>query len=161
MRAPVTSVKHYVQKSLTTVASGTIDSFTVVHAVTTAANTDSDEVQEGSVVKAVYVEMWARSGTATEGAVLISLYKKPGIGTAMSFADHIALFDYDNKKNILYHTQGLTNSTDVAATPFIRQWFKIPKGKQRMGLNDSIILAVSAQVLSVDICGFAVYKEYN
>ncbi len=162
MRAPITSVKHYVQISLETVAAGAIKSNTLVHARATADVTDADEVHEGAIVKAVYVEMWIRAGSTSPGSVLVSLYKKPGIGTAMTFADHIALFDYDNKKNVLYHTQGLMNDQDADAIPFVRGWFKIPKGKQRFGLNDSLILATSAQgAIDVIECGFATYKEYT
>ncbi len=162
MRAPISSVKHYVQISLETVVAGAIKSNTLAHAVTMANNTDADEVVEGSVIKAVFVELWVRAGSTSPGSVLVTLYKKPGIGTAMTFADHIALFDYDNKKNIFYHTQGLMNDQDADAIAFVRGWFKIPKGKQRFGLNDSLILATSAQgAIDVIECGFATYKEYT
>ncbi len=161
MRAPISSVKHYVQISLATVLSGQIGTNTLAHAVKTASLGDSDEVQEGAVIKAVFVELWVRAGDTSPGSTLVTLYKKPGIGTAMTFADQVDLWNYDNKKNILYHTQGLTNDQDADAIPFVRQWFKIPKSKQRFGLNDSLILAISAQALDNIICGFATYKEYT
>ncbi len=77
----------------------------------------------------------------------------------MSQAEHVALFDYDNKRNVMYHTQGITNDGVANATPFVRQWFKIPKGKQRMGLKESLNLAISTQAEAVNYCGFALYKE--
>ncbi len=161
MKTPISSVKHYVQISLQTVLAGAIGTFTLAHSVAPASLGDADEVREGSVIKAVYIELWVRAGDTAPGSTLVSFYKKPGIGTAMTFADQVALWSYDNKKNVLYHTQGLTNDQDADAIPFVRQWFKIPKGKQRMGLNDSLILAVSAQALDNILCGFATYKEYN
>ncbi len=161
MKPPITSVKHYVQKSLSTVTVGTITSFTICRAVNTASLTDDDEIHEGAVVKAVYVEMWVKAGDTAGGSTLVTLYKKPGIGTAMTFADHTNLWDYDNKKNIFYHTQGITPRQEANPVAFVRQWFKIPKGKQRFGLNDSLILAISAQALDNIICGFATYKEYT
>ncbi len=79
----------------------------------------------------------------------------------MTAAQSAALHAYDNKKNVLYHTQGLTNDADADAIPFIRQWFKIPKGKQRFGLDDTLLLAVHSQALDHVICGFMTYKEYK
>ncbi len=132
----------------------------IAHAVErTLANT-ALEVAEGAIVKAVFIEMWVRSGTAVEGAVLLTFSKNPDLGTP-AFADTIALDAWTNKKNVFYHTQGLTNDENADAIPFIRQWFKIPKGKQRMGLGDRLILTTTAQAIDADICGFATYKEYG
>ncbi len=91
----------------------------------------------------------------------MTFYKKPGDGSAMTFAEHVDLHNYTNKKNIFYHTQGLFNDNDADAIAFIRGWFKVPKGKQRMGLNDSMHLLITAQApVDASICGFATYKEY-
>ncbi len=118
------------------------------------------EVVEGAVVKAVYVELWViGQSDAASGNVLVSLYKRPGDATDMTAAEHGDLNSYTNKKNILYHTQGITNDGVANATPFVRQWFKIPKGKQRFGLNDRLSLAVMTQAEAVNYCGFATYKE--
>ncbi len=122
---------------------------------------DANEVEVGATIKAVFVEMWVRAGDTAGGSTLISLYKMPGDGSPMTFADQVNLHDYSNKKNVLYHTQGITNDQDADATPFIRQWFKIPKGKQRFGLGDALRLSISAQALDNIICGFMTYKEYS
>ncbi len=160
MRAPIHAVKHYTQKTLTTVTVGTINLMSIAKAVISTSANLANEVIEGAIVKAVYVEMWARGQDTSAGSVLISLVKVPD-GQGLSFGDQANLFAYTNKKNVLYHTQGLTNHSLDAAVPFVRQWFKIPKGKQRMGLGDELLLGVSAQALDVNICGFAVYKEYR
>ncbi len=158
MRPIISSKKHYVQKSLSTVLAGATD---VVNIVTADGGSNPDSVVEGAIVKAVFVEMWVRAGDTAPGSVLISLMKLPGSGLVPTFAKLIALDTYDNKKNILYHTQGLTNDQDADAIPFVRQWFKIPKGKQRFGQDDQIILTISAQALDAIICGFATFKEYT
>ncbi len=161
MRAPIHSVKHYIQTSLTTILGGASLNIPLVHAVAIQNVNAAIEVQEGAIVKAVFVEMWVRSSELTPGTALISLVKTLN-NTNMDFADSIALNDYDNKKNILYHTQGLTNENSTSAIPFVRQWFKIPKGKQRFGLGDKLSLHISSQA-AIDnvICGFAIYKEYT
>jgi len=81
-------------------------------------------------------------------------------GQTPTFADMSALNLYTNKKNVLYHTQGLSNDQDADAIPFVRQWFKIPKGKQRFGLADRLYLVVSAIAIDQTICGHMVFKEY-
>ncbi len=161
MRAPIHSVKHYIQQSLATVTGGALVNFTIAKARPTASIINAEDIVEGSVVKAVFVEMWVRSSEISPGTILVSLVKIPGIGAITTFADIVALNNYDNKKNVLYHTQGLTNDADANAVPFLRQWFKIPKGKQRFGLDDRLVLAVASQA-AIDnvICGFATYKEY-
>ncbi len=160
MRAPINSKKHYVQKSLATVTGGTIEVVQLVVAQDIPGTPDT-EVRAGAIVKAVFVEMWVRSSGTSPGTVLVSLVKTPD-GQTINFTDHTALNDYANKKNVLYHTQGLVNDQDADAIPFVRQWFKIPKGKQRFGLGDQLRLAVSAQApVDLVICGFATYKEYT
>jgi len=160
MKPVINTRKHYVQWTITPIAQAT----TVIQKIATAvpgpdANTNI-EVVEGAVIKAVYVELWViGQSDSASGNFLGSLYKKPGDATSMTQAEHVDLHNYTNKKNVLYHTQGITNDGVANATPFIRQWFKIPKGKQRMGLQDSIQLALSTQAESANFCGFATYKE--
>ncbi len=158
MRAPVTSVKHYVQTSLSTVLAGASTAITLA-SVVDQPNAGA-EVHAGSVIKAVFVELWVRAGDTSPGSTLVTLLKAPD-GQTPSFADMADLDNYNNKKNIFYHTQGLTNDQDADAIPFVRQWFKIPKGKQRFGTGDTLFLVVSAQALDNIICGFTVYKEYT
>ncbi len=160
MRAPIHSQKHYVQVSLATVLAGAGLNTTIVHGVAIGNVNQPFEVTEGATVKAVFVEMWVRTGDTAPGTSLLTLVKTVDNGT-MVFADAVNLNDYGNKKNILYHTQGLINDQDSTATPFLRAWFKIPKGKQRFGLGDKLSLHIAAQALDNHVCGFMTYKEYT
>ena len=159
MKSPINSTKHYFQISLATVANGVIANFQPIDAVEQTLANLSQEVRAGAVVKAVFIELWIRA-TAAEGAVLVSLYKTEGGAGPMNFGNQTALHSYENKKNIFYHTQGLSNDNANAAIPFMRQWFKIPKGKQRFGLGDGLRISISAQVAGQTVCGFVTYKEY-
>jgi len=160
LRQIVNSKKHYVQVSLATITGGS----SVVTNIVVAADipgTSNAEVPVGAVVKAVFVEMWLRSTELSPGTVLVSLVKCPDAQT-ITFADHTNLNDYANKKNVLYHTQGLSNENSTGATPFMRGWFKIPKGKQRFGLGDTLRLIVTSQAAIDNVqCGFFTYKEYT
>ncbi len=159
MRAPIQSIKHYVQITLSTVTAGAAIADRLVNAVETRTG-NPDDILQGSIVKAVFVEMWVRTASTSPGSVLVTLVKTTD-NQNPTFADMIALHDYTNKKNVLYHTQGLSNDQDADAIPLVRQWFKIPKGKQRFGLGDRLFIVVTAQALDQNHCGFATYKEYS
>ncbi len=139
---------------------GTTNQTVIATAVGATQANLADEVSEGSVIKAVFIEMWFRGGETSPGSVLATLVRVPD-QQQFTFTDATDLNSYNNKKNIMYHTQGLTNVAGDTAIPLIRQWFKIPKGKQRMGLGDRLILGISAQALDTNVCGFMTYKEYT
>ncbi len=159
MRAIVHSKKHYVQKSLATVTAGTASAIIIVQPVTEPSSNEV-EVEEGATIKAVYAEMWVKAGDTAGGSTLVTLVKTTD-GQTPTFADMVALDAYNNKKNVLYHTQGITPRQEANPVAFVRQYFKIPKGKQRFGQGDRLYLVVSAQALDNIICGFFTYKEYS
>ncbi len=162
MKAPIHSTKHYVQTSLTTVAASSIDTTVLISAVATPDKNIVSEVEEGAIVKAIFIERWILGASA--GATQITtLAKFPSGQTPFSTTEMAALGSADNKKNVFYTTQGLSSNDGIAGPiPIIRQWFKIPKGKQRFGLGDTLELQTFSQAaVANDICGFALYKEYT
>ncbi len=161
VRPMVHSTKHYLQSSLRTVVAGANDNVTHIDAVAVVDKNATNEVEEGSTVKAIYIEHWARTGDLAPGSFVYAVYKVPGGGAAFSTANMAALGSADNKKNILFTSQALLNDQDADAIPIIRGWVKIPKSKQRMGLGDRIISTHFAQVLDSIVCGFSTYKEYT
>ncbi len=164
MRAPIHSKKHILQMSQFTIAQSAIDTQTIVDSIEAASTTPS-QVEEGAIVKAVYVEYWlGNASTSVVGSYTTVLIKSPGGNAAMGQANVAALHDYDNKKNILFTSQALVPPTDGGQVMVLRQWVKIPKGKQRMGLGDQIQLVTrnnNATAVDINGCGFALYKEYT
>ncbi len=81
----------------------------------------------------------------------------------MLSADAAAIGDYDNKKNILYVTQGLAPANSTFQLNLVKGWFKIPKSKQRFGLGDKLQFFIRNNNATDDqnFCGFATYKEYT
>ncbi len=162
MKAPIVSRKHIVQHTQTNVTSGSVATqieCTSVHMQDVNAN---NEVVEGSVVKAIFLEYWI-IGSTNEGSFNLIVEKAQGLQANPSFTNMTTLDAYANKKNVLFISQGLV-STDGGGnpTPVLRQWIKIPKGKQRMGFGDKIrvtIAAIGAETLT--FCGFVVYKDYS
>ncbi len=161
VRAMVHSTKHYVQFSIFTIVGGAVATKILSVAVSVGNKNTVDEVEEGSSVKAVYLELWARAGETTAGSGQAIVYKKEGDMSAPSATDMAALGLWDNKKNILYTTMGLYNDQDADAIAIYKGWIKIPKGKQRMGLKDALQVSIFAPTIDLHICGFATYKEYQ
>ncbi len=161
MRPPINSEKHYRAISLATITENTVQSFALVTAV--ANPSVSSEVRVGAIVKAVHVELWYL-GDAAQAVFQVSTFEKLVSGQDSATSVQMsALHDYPNKKNIFETTQGLVGDNNSNPIPAFRHWIKIPKGKQRMGLGDSIVLNVAARGETnndLEVCGMAIYKEY-
>ncbi len=160
MKPIIHSTKHYVQQSRSQVGTVALVGIDIIHAVEGTVAAAVDEVVEGATVKAVFVEMWLLD-TANDGSFVVSLEKIEALAAVMNFTQSNALGTYKNKKNILYVTQGLSPNNGVGnPVPIIRQWFKIPKGKQRFGLQDKLKLNITNNGLNdLEFCGFFTFKE--
>ncbi len=161
-RPIIHSTKHYVQQTRSQVATVSLASIDIIDSVESTLANVVDEVAEGSLVKAVFVEMWLLD-TANDGSFVVTLGRYPSGLSAATFANSNALGAYNNKKNILYVTQGLSPNNGVGnPVPIIRQWFKIPKGLQRFGLGDKLRLTITNNGLNdLEFCGFFTYKELS
>jgi len=148
--------------SLRTATTGTRNTEPLILAVEGTAANLVNEVIEGAVVKAVYIELWTL-GSSNDGSQIVTLSKNGNGVTGPSFTQMAALGTYVEKKGILFTHQGLSANDGVGNPVMImRGWYKIPKSKQRFGLGDGLHLCVanpSANTLTY--CGFATYKEYT
>ncbi len=164
MKPVIKSKKHINQISQATVAQAA-----VVHSILVTSiegtSTTPDQVEEGALVKSCYVEFWVSQDSASVvGSYTVILYKDPNGTNAATTGQVAALHDYPNKKNILFTAQGLLTPNDGGQVPVLRQWYKIPKGKQRFGLSDRLIVTIrnnNATAVDINFCGLAVFKEYT
>ncbi len=163
MVAPINANKHYVHLSNNTLASGAISTVKQVESVVAPAAANSFEVEEGSVVKAIYIEIWlyGQGADGIDTQFFMCTMKKPSDAPDLTFAQSSNLGAYPNKKNILYTTQGVIGGTNNNSIPIIKNWLLIPKGKQRMGLGDQIVTYITSLGATVQRCGFSTYKEYR
>ncbi len=160
MRPVVNTEKHYIQVSLSSIASGALLATKLIEAEQTPAAAAPEEVREGAKISAVYIEMWIQTDDAALGSSIITIEKLSGAADSnMAAGDSAALNSYDNKKNIFYTQMGLTPNNVTYPTMVVKGWFKIPKSKQRFGLQDRLMLNVHAQSNGLTICGFATFKE--
>ncbi len=144
MRSPIHSNKHYVSSTNATTVSGTVKKITWVKAVAQSAVANAQDVVEGSVIKAVYIETWflgqGSTGVDTQVNVII---EKIVAGQASATAAQMANMQaYPNKKNIFFAMQGVMGDKFTNSIPLYRSWLKLPRGKQRMGLGDSIVMSI-------------------
>ncbi len=164
MRAPIVSRKHIVQHTQFTVASTAVASFIDIQGVAVQNVNTAQEVIEGSVVKAIYIEIWLITSEATPpGATFVMIVEKANASTSLpGFTNMTTLDAYPNKKNILYTTQGLVALNAGNPSPLLRQWIKIPKGKQRFGLDDRLRINIAA-IGANDLvgCGLSIFKSYQ
>ncbi len=166
MVAPIVSVKHFVALTNQTVNSAGLLSLVIVDAVSVGdAHSAVSDVTEGSLVKAVHMDHWVlnNGGTGTIGQYTAILEKVPAGQAGSTAAQLLSLTAYPNKKNILHTFQGnLSAAIDGAnALSYMQGWFKIPKGKQRFGLGDRLILSMTPTGQQVNVCGMSIFKEYQ
>ncbi len=159
MRPRVNVEKHIVQRSLFSVASGAVDVFFAANAKQAPVAATPQDVREGSVITAIYVEMWGVSSDSVVGSTIVTLEKLMGGMTAPAAGNMAALDSYTNKKNILFTQMGLIGDNNTYPMPLIKGWFKIPKGKQRFGIDDRLTLTIFAQSNPITCCGFYIFKE--
>ncbi len=164
MKAPIHSKKHIFQISQSTVAQAAVANSSFIQAIEGAA-TSPIHVEEGALVKACYVEFWVSQDSAsTVGSYTVILSKDPGGNAGTTSAQMAALHDYDNKKNILFTGQGLLTPNDGGQVPVMRGWYKIPRGKQRMGLGDVMRISLrnnNLTAIDINFCGLVLFKEYS
>ncbi len=161
VRPVVHSTKHYVQTSIATVTGGTVLNVIISLAVAVADKNTVNEVEEGCAIKALYCEYWVRAGSTTPSSGQAVIFKATGETGPPNATEMAALGDWTNKRNIFYTTMGLFNDQDADAISIYKGWIKIPKGKQRMALGDSLRLSIFTPTIDLQICGFALYKEYT
>lgn len=159
--SPINSVKHIVQTSLSTVTNASVLAITIANAAQDAVGTNALQVQVGSTISAVYIEMWLIGDQQTRSTANVMFEKAVNNKTPMTFGESQALHTYTNKNNLFHVTQGLVGAADTNPTPFLRGWFKIPKGKQTMRLGDKLVLNIAAITDEVEVCGTFIYKTYS
>ncbi len=163
MQAPINTVKHYVGSPRFDIALGTSTTIEIVDVVAAPVNTTREKCSEGSLIKAIHYEYWivANGAVGITTNFVMTIEKLPSALADPTFADMLNLGGYKNKKNILYTTQGIVSSDSVAQPiPIIRDWLKIPKGKQRMGQGDRMVVTFATVEQLMSVCGIVTYKEY-
>ncbi len=163
MLAPLVTIKHMVNIENAQVASGVAGPIEIIQAVAQTAVSGAGDVVEGSIVKQVYIELWVKSfaGAGEDTKFQLVIEKLPVNANPITFTEMNNLMSYVNKKNILYTSQGVIGDLTTQSIPITRQWHSIPKGKQRFGLGDELVMTLSATAAVIQRCGLAIFKEWK
>ncbi len=161
MRAVINSEKRIVQHTLGNVLTGTVGNIPIVICLQDPASSSATNVGPGTVVKAVYVELWILGAGAQIATFTAILHKLTSGADNPNSTDMGNLTGWANKKNILETHQGIAGDNNSNPIPHFRGWIKIPKGKQRFGLGDSLNISIKAISDEVEFCGVSIYKAYN
>ncbi len=163
MLAPIVSIKHMINIENASIADNARRSFQLIAGVAQTAVVNVQDVVEGSIIKAVYLELWFKGNAVagTEDKFQLIIEKVPAGQTAITFAQMNSLMGYENKKNILHSAQGVTGDLTTQALPIFRGWLKIPKGKQRFSIGDELRYAVSTTGATANNCGLCIFKEFK
>ncbi len=155
---PVKSVKHEVTWSnLVQDASAIQEEILAVGTSPSALNAAS-EVDIGSSVKFVYIEVNIAANTITNPKVIhLKVQIIPNGITAITPAQYFST----DRKNILQ--RGMEMLPKDVGTVFKRIIpVKIPRGKSRFSVGDKLsFIYVASSAEAINICGFAIYKEYS
>ena len=106
--------------------------------------------------------MWYLGSSAQPVFHVSTVEKLTSGASEMTSVQASLLNEYPNKKNIFQTSQGLIGDANTNPIPVFREWIKIPKGKQRMGLGDKLVLNIAARgeaANDIEVCGFYIYKE--
>ncbi len=155
------SIKHFVPRTNISVASGAVGKVVVANTADAPAISAVNDVREGATIKAVHLEFWinGQGATATTQFTIV-LVKIPNAGADMTSTNLLNLMSYDNKRNILYTTQGVLGNINNQSVAIIRDWFMLPKGKQRFARGDKLVVFITAVAETIKWCGICIYKEY-
>ncbi len=161
--APIVTIKHMTNHENAKVLTTAVRNIEIANAVPQQSVVSTTDVVEGSIIKAVYLELWLHSiASAGEDTKFQFVFEKvQGDATPITFTQMNTLMVYPNKKNIFYSSQGVLGDLTTPSIPIVRNWFKIPKGKQRMGQGDELVMTVSATAFDIDTCGLSIFKEYK
>ena len=161
VRPIINSEKRIVQVTLTNVVVNTAESVNIVIGLQDPSAAAPSNVLVGSIVKAVYCEMWVMGTNQQPSTITTLIHKVEGGSSNIDATEFTNLNTYNQKKNILEMHQGLIGDANTNPVPFYRGWVKIPKGKQRIGINDRIQFSIKAITEDVQFCGIFIYKVYN
>ncbi len=160
MIAPIKSDKHEITWSNLATDYGTATvSVTLVKGVESANKDASTECEVGSQVKNIYIEFNVAAQTITNPKVLHwEVLLKP-FGSAGGSSNPSLYYQIARNQVI---KRGMEMLPANVATVYKRVFVvKIPKKARRIGDDDQIaFVARCSSTESINLCGFAIYKEF-
>ncbi len=154
---PINSVKQEITWSNLGQNAGTTITIDLVTGVDPAGTNIAGEVETGSAVHSVYVEMhFSAAQTGNANVIHWKIEKIPALLTPTI----PSLYFQTDRKHIL--KRGMEMLPVNVATVFKRIFVvRIPRGISRFGDGDKLTLTyIASSTQTINACGFAIYKRY-
>ncbi len=148
------------QIPLATVASTALAKVLLAESVQDLDQTVPSDVAVGSTVKAVFIELWVLAEGTAVSSLNVNFQKKPAGAGNMTAVNAGSLHTFAGKNDVYYVSQGVLGDENTNPVPFLRGWFKVPKGKQRMAFGEQLVLNITSLITALQFCGVVIYKEY-
>ncbi len=138
----------------------TNNTFVVVIAVDNPATTTSNQIKNGSSVKAFWYEFWYYGLSASNTNDIIDMYVMKNPGNNLTPPNPGTVGTSNEKKFVLKEWKGLAGNKSLGGSPYQwRGWIKIPKRYQRMGTDDRIVI-VTRTPTTGQLCQKVIAKYY-
>ncbi len=155
---PVNSKKHVIDNQGGLVA-GTQAIVELVEGVDAPVLASTEQVAVGSYVRSMFLNVQvAATGTAALSNVYMIVYKNPSNGLTPPNANAVGASDV---KKIVFHQEMIMTEKNTTAIPrtLFKGVLKLPRHMQRMGQDDSVLIALLAPGVNYDYCIQCIYKE--
>ncbi len=157
---PVQSLKHIFDKQ-GALGVNTQVVETLVNAVENPASTVATEVDIGSTVGSIFLNVQvSATSTAALANVYMAVMKNPGNNITVPQANVIGVSD--NRKHVLHQEMIMTekNTTSIPRTLF-KGVIKLPRSFKRFGIEDQLQLLLLSPGTTYEYCVQCIYKEYR
>ncbi len=143
-------------------AGGTPADLNIVSAVDAPVLANSDEVETGSKVNAIYLHVEAvNTGTAgTLANAYMYVIKNPGGNLTLPAANAVGVSD--NKRFVIHQEMIMFQMVDNSnPRTLFNGVIVIPRGYRRMGPNDELTLRIFSPGVEINWCVQCHYKEFR
>ncbi len=134
----------------------------LIIAVDTAVTSADNQVQRGSVVKAIYLSFDVCGLAATGVRQITNLYLMKNDGANLTAPGPFTVGTSNEKKNIFRQWSFQTMRNQDGNPPFhFEGWIKIPRKFQRMGTDDLLHLTFATDTAAGHLSGQCIYKWFR
>ncbi len=160
---PVHRIKHVVDSSAT-LAANTQAAVAIVDVVDAPVLANTPEVETGSTVNGIYLDVVVASNEAQVTGAIPNVYfyvmKNPG--NNLTLANPNAIGASDTKKFVIHQEMAMIdNKVSGQPTTLFKGVIAIPRGYRRMGTDDRLVIVLFSPAIDITFCFQAIYKEFR
>ncbi len=133
---------------------------TIAIAVDAPTTAGANQVHQGSIIKACWIEFWYYGLSADNTNDIIDIYLMKNPGANLTPPNPGTVGTSNEKKFVFQEWKGLAGTKTTGGMPYYQQgkWFKIPKIYQRFGTDDTLVL-VARSPTTGNWCTKTIIKE--